>query len=180
MHAPTHAHTHPRTRAHTHTSTLRLTQMFFPSTPSFPSFFFLPTSPFQTKQNSCKHRVPVGWGGGGSGIPQRLTQALVLSDRHSTVCLTVPWSLLPGCTAVVPAWPLQIRGMGGYGEKGCTGLGSLSLGTKLRCREGHVRAIWRGKVLLCCDEGNLLKKLFAKHFFCLPFRVAKAIFLIML
>lgn len=51
-------------------------------------------------------------------MPQRLTQALVLSDRQSALCLTVPSVLPPGCTVVVPAWPLQfpIRGwgMGGW------------------------------------------------------------------
>lgn len=82
---------------HIHTHIHHLTQMFFfffPSTPPFPLFFFSPTSPFQAKQNGCKHSVSAG----GVECLRGLQQALALSDRPSCV-----WQLFGSHGPVVGA-----------------------------------------------------------------------------
>ncbi|MEQ2269634.1 hypothetical protein XENORESO_007195 [Xenotaenia resolanae] len=98
--------------SHSHTSPL--TDVFSLSAAPFPPFFPPLTSPFQATQNGCKHKLSAGI----VECLRGLHSLLVLRDRQSSLCLTGPWVLLPGCTVVVSTWLSQfpirrIRGMGG-------------------------------------------------------------------
>lgn len=64
---------------------------FFPSTPPFPFSSFHPHHLF--KPNKKDVNTVCQWG---SGMPQRLTQALALSDRQTALCLTALWVSQPG------------------------------------------------------------------------------------
>lgn len=106
-HMCTHTHTHTESCAcshshahtHTHIHTSSHTDVFFPSTPPSPSFFFSLTSPFQAKQNGCKHRVPVG------GVEcLRGLHRLWSSLTDSPPCV---WQFLGFCRLVALWWSLR-------------------------------------------------------------------------